>query len=490
MKSLAACFTLFSLALFTPPLGAAAGEPSQTRTTVEEVALGATSNDEEYNELRQSVALLAGGGYASVWTEQVGQDFNVRMQWVRPDGSKVFADGGRSVASTPDSEFNAVVASNPAGGAFVAFSRYDPVSDWLQVHVQSYDAAGNPRWAARGVFATTLKRGDVQDQTQLVAAPDGGVYLCMDDYHEDASEGSLSDILCQRFDAGGRRLWSDQGINAGGLSGWKVLPKLVRDVGDGVMVFWRNNRDAFHAPQDPIVVEGQHLAADGASSWGPQGEILRTSNLHATQVSGFDELSAAADGQGGAVVSFDDWDGQGEPNLDVFAQRVTGEGILLWGEGAAVAALDEKQQNDSIVATLDGGAFVTVRYPDVMELWLYRLGPGGKVRWKQQLSSTDSSSQANDWGAYGSFDQGRLRIAWIHQRQYGTDKIDVYLAVFDPAGHRLNGTAGTPVTSAPNEQLLRGFVFDPARRQGFAVWEDDRKGNTDDFDAVGGLYRE
>jgi hypothetical protein len=112
------------------------------------------------------------------------------------------------------------------------------------------------------------------------------------------------------------------------------------------------------------------------------------------------------------------------------------------------------------------------------------------VIWNQPLSSTDSETSPSDFGAYGSFDGGRLRIAWTHQRQNGTWTMDVYLGIFDLAGHRLNGPAGTPITTAQDGQFLRGFVFDSARKQGFAVWNDRRKGNTDDFDTVGGLYKE
>ena len=469
--------------------GDLASDSSQAAATLE-VSLGTTLAVEEYNELRQSVALLADGTYASVWTERIGNSLDVVMQWVRRDGSKVFPGDGRYVADSPTNEFNTVVTSNPAGGAFVAFSRYHPDADQLQVYVQSYNAAGNPRWASSGVFATTMETaGDYQDQIQLIAAPKGGVYVCMEVFHSHIDDLSdISDIVCQRLDAKGRRLWPEAGVRAGGLHGWKVLPKLVRDDRNGVMVFWRNNRDAFTAPDDRALIEGQHLTPEGTRAWGRSGKILRTSNLGASGFSGFAELSAVSDGQGGAIISFNDWRGQGALALDVFSQRVTGDGRLLWGQGAAVATGDEQQQNDSIIAAPDGGAFVTVWQP--LRLWLYRLGPEGKVRWKRQISSSNSGSTPNDWGAYGSFDKGRLRIAWIHQQQNGTWTMDVYLAIFDQDGRRLNGPAATPITSALDGQFLRGFAFDSARLQGFAAWEDRRKGTWDDLDTIGGLYKE
>jgi len=526
MNSVSKCFAL--LALLTPALGAAAGgstiaqergpalqahwggtllklnrrlpgvrrEPvvkelaagSTELAAAREVDLGATPAGEEYNELRQSLALLTDGSYASVWTERTGDSLDVRMQWVRPDGSLVFAGGGRTVADEPDNEFNAVIAANPAGGAFVAFSRVYGNGDRLQVLAQSYDAAGNPRWAADGVFAANVSSGNFQEQPQLIAAPGGGVYLCTEEFHSSGED--VSDIRCQRLGASGQRLWTDEGVRAGGRLGWKVLPKLIRDNRNGVMVFWRNLRDAFDHPQDRVLIEGQHLAPDGTRTWGTQGRILRTTNLPASGGGGYHELGAVSDGQGGAVVSFDDWNGRSAINRDVYAQRVTGDGRLLWGNGTAVAVGSAPQQHDSVTAAPDGGAFVTFWVPLSNQLRLARLDAGGKVRWTQPLASTDSGSNPNDYGAYGSLDNGRLRIAWTHQRQDATFTMDVYLAIFDLAGHRLNGPAATPLTTAQDAQFARGFVFDPARKQGFAVWDDRRNGTWDDLDAVGGLYKE
>jgi hypothetical protein len=476
MKPISKLFALLVLPLLAPAL---------VHAGVQEVALGVTTDNEEYNELRQSVALLADGSYASVWTDRGGAP-GARMQWVRPDGSKVFAGGGRGVTAGNAQESNAVVASNPAGGAFVTLS--SATADGRQVLVQSFDAAGNPRWLADGVFAAAAGRGDDQIEPQLIAAPQGGVYLCFQAFHSIGGTGS--DIVCQRFGADGRRLWTDQGVKAGGQSGYKILPKLVRDSRNGLLVFWRNGRSGLLSPKDRILIEGQHLAPDDSQGWGAQGRIVRTANLPAGTGYVYSSLSAVSDGQGGAVLSFDD--GPSGANFDVFAQRVTGDGRLLWRNGAAVATGGAYQENDSVTATPDGGAFVTVWQPQpgLEKLWLYRLGPDGKIRWRQQLSSTDSGFPSHDWGAYGSFDNGRLRIAWNHFRQDGSGTIDVYLAVFDLAGHRLNGPVGVPLTTAQNSQTLRGFVFDPARKQGLAVWNDSRKGGPDDLDTVGGLYKE
>jgi hypothetical protein len=267
---------------------------------------------------------------------------------------------------------------------------------------------------------------------------------------------------------------------------------VVRDDRNGLLVFWRNDRMGLLEPQDPILIEGQHFAPDGTRSWGAGGRIVRTTNLTAGSAGSIStSLGAASDGHGGAVVSFDD--GVSGTNLDVFAQRVAGDGSLLWRNGTPVATGGADQANDSVTGTPDGGAFVTVWQPLSSpddQLWLYRLGADGRVLWRQLLSSRDAGFPSHDFGAYGSFDQGRLRLAWNHFKQDGSSTIDVYLAVFDLTGRRLNGPVGLPLTTAPSSQILRGFAFDPKRKQGLAVWNDSRKNSTFDFDAVGGLYQE
>jgi hypothetical protein len=475
MRLVSKCFALLALSRLALPLYAAGAH---------EVGFGVTPADDEYNELRQSVALLADGSFATVWNT-AGDG---RLQILRPDGSKVFPDDGRRVTDSPLPFSNIVVTANPDGGAFVAFSGGAPGG--TQAFVQSFDADGNPRWQTSGVFAATPDFGDEQIQTQLAAAPQGGVYVCFQSFHKIGGRGD--EIVCQRLSAGGQRLWTDQGVSAnGGPDGnFRELPKMVRDGRNGLMVFWRNAHMGLLTPNEHVTIEGQHLAPDGTRSWGAKGRTVRTARLTGGAGGGYASLAAVPDGQGGAVISFND--GTSVNDLDVFAQRITGDGRLLWRNGVALATGRPYQAHDSLTATPDGGAFVTVWLPltgQGDQLWLYRLGPNGKVLWKQRITSGDPLAYASDFGAYASFDGGRLRLAWEHYRSLG-EAFDVYLAVYDLAGHRLNGADGTPLTSAPDSQFLRGFIFDPVRKQGLAVWDDQRRANAVDFDTRGALYQE
>ncbi|HEY4561875.1 MAG TPA: hypothetical protein VIJ36_02795 [Thermoanaerobaculia bacterium] len=445
------------------------------------VGLGTSADDERYSSLRQSVALLKDGTYATVWAHGL---HDARMQWVRPDGSQVFLAGGINITTGGVSPNDLAVVANPAGGAFVAFAV--STDNGARLFVQSYDAGGNPRWPADGVFAANQSSGDLQAEPQLVAAPRGGVYLCFRNIYTYSPSGEGPNIVCQRFGADGQRLWTDQGILGADNTGeHRGLPKVTRDDRNGLLVFWRNNGKIPPAPDERTLIEGQHLAPDGTRLWGDRGRLVRATGLPADSGYEYSSLGVVPDGQGGAVVSFDD--GTSSNQLDVFAQRVSRDGRLLWNNGVAVAAGSVSQGLDAVAAAPDGGAFVNVSQRGSGRLWLYRLGGGGKVLWKQRLAAGDPAT-SYDQISFLSFDNGRLRAVWSH---FGPDSsARVFLAVYSLDGRRLNGPGGTLLTPGAGLRTPWGFVFDAARRQGLVVYDDNIVGNQSDFDAAGVLYQE
>lgn len=458
-----------------------------------EVPLGATNANEELNELRQSAALLAGGGFAVTWMEGAAPIRSILLQYVRPDGSQAFSGGGLPVTSAAANYGNPVVAAHPRAGAFVAFSHWNQVVGGNRILVQSFDGAGRPRWPGEGVAVIeTPDAGRFLSEPSLVPSPDGGVYACF----MDVPFGSTSArVRCQRFAADGRRLWGDGARLTGGRPGWQVLPKALSDGAGGILVFWRNQRVLFDDDRiDPMLFEGQRFAPDGTRLWGERGKVVRTTRLAESNGYRYNFYDAVSDGQGGAILAFDDWTGRGSGDLDVMAQRVKGDGSVLWGQGVVVASGPASQQLDAVVAAPGGGAVVAV-----FELvssthnrqLLYRLGADGRHVWPRQGTSLPNpQAKALDYAVFGTFQGGKLRMAWTHQREPATFTMDIHLAIFDESGRRLTPRAGLPLTTAEDAQFLRGFLFDPARGVGLAVWNDRRHGSWDDLDAVGARYVE
>jgi hypothetical protein len=407
---------------------------------------------------------------------------DVRMQWVGSGGEKLLEPEGRIVAGLAGfNEDSAVVAPHADAGSFVAFARGSSSSSQA-IYVQSFDATGSPRWPGDGVLASTAS--DSQLDPHLVADSDGGVFVCFE-------RSQIEGIWCQYLSDQGKRLWGSVGLLAGGEAGWRVVPRGVADHSGGLLIFWRNQRDGYDGNVEPMLMEGQHFAGDGTRLWTDDGLLVRTTNLEESNGHSFSFHQVVPDGSGGAILVFNDWVEMSASNLDVVAQRVAGDGSLLWSDGTVVAATAVHHQHENTIASPGGGAFV-VAFEEVSstqsKLRLYRIGGDGSHEWPttgQELS--DPSANALNYGAFGSFDQGILRLVWTHQLLPGTLEMDIRLARYTANGERLDGASGSPVTTAHDAQFVRGMTYSPEARISLAVWDDRRKGTWGDLDVYGGV---
>ncbi|HET6242100.1 MAG TPA: DUF1992 domain-containing protein, partial [Arthrobacter sp.] len=411
----------------------------------------------------QGVALLPGGGYAAVWSWTIlggpYSDSDVRMQWVRPDGSRVFPKGNREVAGSGLAEEGGpVIAPHPRSGVFVAFSAGDDEVK-TEVLVDRYDGAGKRLWR---VAAAVEEGRRNQVQPSLVPDADGGVYVCFLSLPADGFPTS-SKILCQHLDANGRRRWPRQGLAVSSLPGLRGGPRGLTDGQGGLLVVWRSERPYGADPQRRGLIEGQRFAPNGTRRWSPQGRLLQ--EIHAPAQGDIfyrSDLRAVSDGEGGAVVAFDDRFSEGEPAFDVAAQRVDRSGNPLWGLGAVVTEEAGTQTVVDLVPGPGGGAFILVRDDQGRaELGIHRLDGTGGIIWQTRLSAPET----HDTYGFGAFDGDVLRVVWTRYHQ-ASDQSQVRLVVLDLNGNRLDGPDGELLAEG---SAVLGFVYDPAHDQGFAV---------------------
>ena len=456
-----------------------------------EIPFGTSQREEDFNELRQSVATLSNGSLVSVWNDRTDNGLDVLMQWLRRDGPGLAPlwPGGRVVANGPTAEADPVTVGDLQGGAFVVWINSAAGGGSSRLLAQRYDASGVALWSTGAEVAST---GLFQSEPTLVADGFGGVFVC---YQAFPSSGSDFEIVCQHLDADGAALWGSAGLTAGGEPGWRVLPKAVADATGGVIVFWRNQRGIGDGVVEMMLIEGQRFSPLGSRLWGDGGLSVRTTNLAEPDGYGFGIHDVQGDGAGGAVLGFNDWSGTSTPDLDVFAQRVAADGTLLWGDaggGVLVAGDGAHIQHEATIALPDGGAAIAV-YEDVSatesRLWVYRLGPDGGHLWPGGVLLHDPAATALDYGVYGVFSDGLLQLIWTHQTQAATLEMDVKLARFRLDGERHDGIAGSTLSAAPDAQFTRGLALSPNNLHALAIWDDRRSGSWDDLDTYGASFQ-
>ncbi len=265
----------------------------------------------------------------------------LRVQRVGPTG--VLAWPTPVAVTTSATQVNLV--PDMLGGAFVSWTAVG------HARVQHLLASGalDPAWPAA--------RFDLGPGATPRSVADGanGVFV---------TYAASGDLFARRFatDGSAPAGWASP-VTVCAAAGMQSQPVVASDMGGGLLVAWSDLRDPGHDAD----VFAQRLTVDGAAAPGWPADGVRLCGAPGAQ----SEPAVAADGGGGAVVSWTDFRAQPDCAIagcgsDVYWSRVSALGIVDGalapdGEPAGVAEGDQSSSSivrtgpqDAIVAWLDG----------------------------------------------------------------------------------------------------------------------------------------
>lgn len=212
--------------------------------------------------------------------------------------------------------------SDGAGGMILVWEdeRGSTVTGW-DIYAQRVLACGalDPGWPAGGVPITRAPNNDVFPVICSDGA--GGAFVVWF-----SSFFAGGDIFAQHLLANGTidAAWPANGLGVCTAPRTQRLPKLTTDGAGGAFVTWDDTRDGLPGTRR---VFAQHLLASGVDpAWAVDG-IPVCPIRPATDLQGLPVI--CSDGAGGAIVAWVDAR-NGIPNRDIFAQRMSSSGALLW----------------------------------------------------------------------------------------------------------------------------------------------------------------
>ncbi len=261
----------------------------------------------------------------------------------------------------------------------------------------------------------------------LVSDGNGGAFLFWLDTPAEHSDG----VYAQHIDAGGDLLWGEGGrLLTGEHDIYSGVPLAVSDSAGGVIIAW-GDEDGIYA---------QRLDSEGDSIW--DANVL----VWAKPAGGWHGLIAMiADGEGGTVLLRED------SSAMVCVQRISADGSLLWGEGGVLIGEIQYTDQMSMLSDGSGGAIVLWRdYGDEgFNLYAQRISPDGELLWGNGgvlVTTRDSEKERPQLINDGT---GGFIVAWT-DIAIMTGKSRIYAQRLDAEGQRVWGDIGVPVCHGYN----------------------------------------
>lgn len=299
--------------------------------------------DEQGTQKAARLMSDGGGGAIAVWQDYRRNSYDIYAQRLLADGSTAsgWKVGGVPVCTAAGHQHAPRLAPDGEGGAFIAW--WDTRGLSYDVYAQRLLSNGSiaPGWPAKGVALCTAPGH--QFKPQLTGDGAGGAIIAWYDYRR----GGTADIYAQRMAGRGTPTWATDGITVCAASGGQYDPQVVGDGAAGAIIAWEDARSNVYN------IYAQRVLSDGRTAWLTDGiPIGLTTSVQY-------DPRLVSDGEGGAIVAWEDYRGGG--TADIYARRVLSDGNTAPGwpvDGLAVCSAPHAQWDPQLVSDGMGGAII------------------------------------------------------------------------------------------------------------------------------------
>lgn len=310
-----------------------------------------------------------------------------------------------------------------------------------------------------------------RNQIDHRAIPDGSGGMICVWAEQNDPNGTYFDIYAQRLDSLGMALWPEV-VSICTAPDLQGLPHIVSDGLGGAIIAWHDTRDGLNETFSNFDLYAQRITADGDLLWAADGVVV----CAAAEWQVYPDM--ISDEMGGAIIV---WDDGRSGDSQVYVQRINADGNTLWqADGILIANLPHGQTDPVIEPDGFGGALVVwsdMRSLTNVDVYAQRIDPNGNRLWGEQGTSV-SNVVGNQFSAHITTDQlGGGIISWIDDRT-GDGSTDIYAQWIDADGNAQWSAQGVPVCEAAGSQARNAIVSDGI---GGAIitWEDGRRLNGD-----------
>lgn len=356
------------------------------------------------------------GGAIICWRDaRNGNDYDIYAQRISSGGYALWQHNGVPVVAFNANQNFPRIWSDGNGGGFVAWEDDRAVSNTF-IYAQRVDSSGQPVWPLNGTRVAEksglfISIASDERDGMLVGWVHGGIY----------------DVVVQRLDGFGNRMWGDSGVQVtnrpGNVSSNDVA--VVTDGSGGAIAAWAEGGRVY----------AQRVDSAGTVRWQENGVLLSDTTFNAFGV------AISTDARGGAIVNWNYPDGSGG------VQRIDELGKVLWAPSGVPLVLSGSGGARRNTADGIGGAFIGSGRN------IHRLDSlGNKIWGTNGVSYYDSLGTTNSRQVHDGA-QGILNFT----EAFRNDGAFIIVQWIDASGSVRFGPKGTKMTPG----LLTGDQFFP-----------------------------
>jgi hypothetical protein len=259
-----------------------------------------------------------------------------------------------------------------------------------------------------------------------------------------------------------RAQWIEGGIPIIAESGDQYPTTLVPDGNGGAFIVWPDSR------LGTSYIYAQRIDRHGVELWTPGG-ILVCAALNGQYIP-----VCVNDGAGGIITAWSDLR-SGASDYDVYAQRIDGDGNLLWlPGGVGIATISSNQYYQRIVSDGEGGAIICWQdeYSGNANVFAQRIDASGAFQWPPSGVPICVATNNQTNIRLVSDGVGGAIAAWRDYRN-GVEA-DIYAQRVNHAGSTLWTYNGVAICTAHNTQNI-GTAISDGENGAIIVWEDLRE---------------
>ncbi|MBU1881572.1 hypothetical protein KKA08_06015, partial [bacterium] len=359
---------------------------------------------------------------------------------------------------------------DPDGNVIYAWS--DTRGGDRDVYAQLISPTGVKLWGDDG--ALVVSQRSRQEDPAMIPTGFGDYIFIWNDFRDDTATG---DMYAQKLDADGVIQWDEAGvfITDGNFDSPAVF-RIVADGTGGVVVIWNDLRNG-----DIGDIYGTRIDADGniPAPWPVNGMEINT------EPAGQRQLTVDQDGSGGAIIGW--MDNQIRPTgNDIFVQRVTIDGSLVWNGGNPVTVCQAVGNQESAKLCPDGSGGVYMVWEDKRtdnnaDLYFHHISSDGSLVFPEAdgkvLYSDPGQNRRQETPRIVYDGLGNAIVMWQDTRNDPQNLLnDIYIQKVDNSGNLLWNASGLAVCEEIAGQM-ESRVFADGNGGAIAAWMDERNGN-------------